>query len=134
MARSLRLPAGAAPPTIGPVDPAPDERSRPAELELALSRARWARRYRELLIDEVGSGRLSLVELLDHDRVEPLAGTIKVVVLLQALPGVGKVRARRGLDQVGAGESIRMGALSPQQRSELAGILSGPSGSGPARQ
>ena len=108
------------------MDGAPDERSGPDEVELARSRARWARRYRELLIEEVGGGRLDVAELLSHDRVEPLAGTIKVVVLLQALPGVGKVRARRALEQVGAAESIRVGALDPSQRAELARILAPP--------
>ena len=95
----------------------------PDGLLLARSRAGWARRYRELLIEEVAGGRLGPVELLAHDRVEPLAGTIKVVVLLQALPGVGKVRARRALEQVGVPESIRLGALDSRQRDRLAQAL-----------
>ena len=79
-----------------------------------------------LLIEEVAGGRLGPVELLAHDRLEPLAGTIKIVVLLQALPGVGKVRARRALEQVGGPESTRLGDLDSLRRDRLAHLLSAP--------
>jgi hypothetical protein len=114
------------------VDRGPDEESgAAADLQLVLSRARWARRYRELLIGEIAAGRLGLAELLAHDQVEPLAGTIKIVVLLQALPSVGKVRARRGLDHLAVAESTRLAALSPAQRQELARWLSAAGEAGP---
>jgi hypothetical protein len=70
--------------------------------------------------------------MLSHDHVEPLAGTIKAVVLLEALPGVGKVRARRALERVGASESIRLAALGADQRRRLLTILPVPAGAGPA--
>jgi hypothetical protein len=100
------------------------------DLDLARARARWARRYRELLVAEVAGGRLGAAEVLSHDRVEPLAGTIKAVVLLEALPGIGKVRARRALERVGAGASVRLAALGADQRRRLLTILPAPDGAG----
>lgn len=44
---------------------------------------------------------------------------IKVLKFLEALPGVGKVRARDIMDHIGIAENRRMKGLGAQQREEL---------------
>jgi len=46
-------------------------------------------------------------------------GKLKVVALLESLPGVGKVKARRIMEDIGISESRRVRGLGPQQRSSL---------------
>jgi ribosomal protein S13 len=44
---------------------------------------------------------------------------MKVVTLLESLPGVGKVRARRLMEEIGISESRRVRGLGGQQREAL---------------
>ena len=44
---------------------------------------------------------------------------MKVLAVLESLPGVGKVKARRTMDEVGIAESRRMRGLGDQQRAAL---------------
>jgi hypothetical protein len=57
----------------------------------AASRAR-----REEVVADVAAGRVELAAVL-AERTDPLVGAIKLVVVVQAVPGVGKVAARRAL-------------------------------------
>ncbi len=44
---------------------------------------------------------------------------MKVVTVLESLPGVGKVRARRMMEQIGISEARRVRGLGAQQRESL---------------
>jgi hypothetical protein len=79
--------------------------------------------YRHWLIEEVASGAIPLAELLVEGVDDPRAGTVKVVVLIQAAPGIGKVRARRAMAALGVPESARLGELDLPIRKELARAL-----------
>jgi len=64
-------------------------------------------------------GSTSLKELLDEADRDEVVGKMKVLTLLESLPGVGKVRARRLMEEIGISESRRVRGLGAQQRDAL---------------
>ena len=46
-------------------------------------------------------GSVSLKELLDQGQKSEVVGKMKVLNVLESLPGLGKVKARRAMDKVG---------------------------------
>lgn len=64
-------------------------------------------------------GSTTLQELLNVADGDDIVGKIKVLVLLESLPGVGKVKARRTMEELGISESRRVRGLGPQQREAL---------------
>ena len=48
-----------------------------------------------------------------------LRHSMRVLTLLESLPALGKVKARRLLDQIGISESRRIQGLGAKQRAEL---------------
>jgi hypothetical protein len=68
-------------------------------------------------------GSLTLAEALGRSD-EPAIGKLKVLALLEALPGVGKVKARRLMEEIGIADNRRVQGLGPQQRAALLEHLS----------
>lgn len=64
-------------------------------------------------------GSLSLQELFGLAEKDETISKIKVLALLESLPGVGKVKARRVMDEVGIAETRRVQGLGAQQRARL---------------
>ena len=62
-------------------------------------------------------GSLSLADALGSDDIH--IAKMKVVALLEALPKVGKVKARRIMDEIGIADNRRIQGLGAQQRSAL---------------
>lgn len=50
---------------------------------------------------------------------DPNIGKLKVVSMLESLPGVGKVKARRVMEEVGIADNRRVQGLGAQQRASL---------------
>ena len=50
-------------------------------------------------------------------------GKLKVVSLLESLPGVGKVKARKVMEEVGIADNRRVQGLGSQQRQSLLDAL-----------
>jgi ribosomal protein S13 len=50
-------------------------------------------------------------------------GKLKVVSLLESLPGVGKVKARRIMDDIEIADNRRVQGLGAQQKSKLLELL-----------
>src|SRR5437763_1673455 len=78
-----------------------------------------ARRRRAELREKLKMGSTSLKELLEEADRDEVVGKMKVVTLLESLPGVGKVRARRLMEDIGISESRRVRGLGGQQREAL---------------
>jgi hypothetical protein len=91
----------------------------------AFAHAEVARQYRLQLIEQIDLGELSLAELFDLDLTDPRARPVKAVVLLQVLPGVGKVAARKALDELDLDENVRIGQLDKVARGALVEALVG---------
>jgi hypothetical protein len=95
----------------------------PEQRQLALEKAAAARRTRAEVKDKLKIGSLSLSELFDaadrkDDEGEMLA-KLKVVSVLESLPGVGKVRARNIMSELDISESRRLRGLGANQRKAL---------------
>jgi hypothetical protein len=85
----------------------------------ALAKAAEARRARAELKEKLKMGSLTLKELLDQVEGDDIIGKMKVVAVLESLPGVGKVKARRCMEEIGISETRRVRGLGDQQRAAL---------------
>jgi hypothetical protein len=91
----------------------------PEQRQAALEKAAAARRQRAEVKEKLKMGSLTLRELFEQgDRDEVLA-KLKVVSVLESLPGVGKVRARRLMQELDISESRRLRGLGRNQRKDL---------------
>ena len=95
----------------------------PEQRQLALEKAAAARRQRAEVKDKLKIGSLSLPELFeaaDRNDVEgDMLAKLKVISVLESLPGVGKVRARNLMKELDISESRRLRGLGSNQRRAL---------------
>ncbi len=89
----------------------------PEQRTAALAKAAEARTARAEIKQRLKMGSMTLAEALDSDDVN--VGKLKVVSLLESLPGVGKVKARRLMEEIGIAETRRVRGLGTQQRRAL---------------
>ena len=61
----------------------------------------------------------SLDRLLGPGSADDTIGKLKVVSLLESLPGVGKVKARKIMDEIGIADNRRVQGLGQQQKAAL---------------
>lgn len=87
--------------------------------QAALEKAAAVRKQRAELKDRLKMGSVSLKELLDQGQNDEVIGKMKVINVLESLPGLGKVKARRAMDEVGISETRRVQGLGDQQRRKL---------------
>jgi hypothetical protein len=89
----------------------------PEQRAAALVKAAEARAARADIKARLKMGSMTLSEALDsHD---PNVAKLKVVSMLESLPGVGKVKARRVMEDVGIADNRRVQGLGAQQRAAL---------------
>ena len=69
--------------------------------------------------DLLKMGSLSLSELLAQADDDVILAKMKVLAVLESLPKLGKVKARRTMDEVGISDTRRLRGLGTQQRAEL---------------
>ena len=91
----------------------------PEQRAAALEKAGAARRARAELKERLKLGTLTLSELLSQADSDELVGKTKVLAVLESLPGVGKVKARRTMEEIGIAETRRLRGLGVQQRAAL---------------
>ncbi|MBO0732151.1 MAG: integration host factor [Acidimicrobiaceae bacterium] len=91
----------------------------PAQRQAALEKAAAARRLRAELKEKLKMGSITLKELLEQGDDDEVVGKMKVLAALESLPGLGKVKARRLMDEIGISESRRLQGLGDQQRKKL---------------
>jgi hypothetical protein len=91
----------------------------PEQRQAALEKAAKVRRERAEVKEKLKLGSLSLAELLEKAEKDETVGKMKVVSVLESLPGLGKVKARRLMETVGISESRRLQGLGAKQRAEL---------------
>ena len=91
----------------------------PEQRQAALEKAAAARRQRAELKDKLKMGSTSLQELFDMADKDELVGKMKVLSVLESLPGLGKVKARRLLEECEISETRRIQGLGTNQRRKL---------------
>ena len=83
----------------------------------ALEKAAQARHARAELREKVKTGKVSLKEVLDS--TDPIAERMKVSALIESLPGYGKAKAAKIMDELGISETRRVKGLGARQREQL---------------
>ena len=96
----------------------------PEQRQAALQKAAAARRQRAEVKEKLKMGSLSLRELFEQGDRDEILAKLKVVSVLESLPGVGKVRARRLMQELDISESRRLRGLGRNQRMALLGRFS----------
>ena len=91
----------------------------PEQRTAALAKAALARKARAELKDHLKTGRTTLKELLGKADKDETVGKMKVLAVLESLPGTGKVKARRLMETVGISETRRLQGLGAKQRDSL---------------
>jgi len=64
-------------------------------------------------------GSLTLAELLERSGDDLHIDKMKVLAVIESLPGVGKVKARRTMEEIGISDTRRVKGLGQQQRKAL---------------
>jgi hypothetical protein len=87
--------------------------------QAALDKAARVRRERAEVKEKLKMGSLVLSDVLQRAESDEVVGKMKVLSVLESLPGLGKVKARRLMEQVGISESRRLQGLGVNQREQL---------------
>ncbi|MCA1720726.1 MAG: hypothetical protein LC779_06350 [Actinobacteria bacterium] len=91
----------------------------PEQRAAALEKAAAARRARADLKVRLKSSGTSLTDVLVSGDTDDAIGKMRVEALLEALPGVGKVRAQRIMERLEISPSRRVRGLGSKQREAL---------------
>jgi len=91
----------------------------PEQRSAALEKAAAARRARADLKVRLKSSGTNLADVLASGDTDEAIGKMKVVAVLEALPGVGKVRAQRLMEKLEISPSRRVRGLGAKQREAL---------------
>lgn len=91
----------------------------PEQRKAALQKAAVARQIRADIKVKLKSSSASLHEVIAESKANEVIAKLKVVDLLQAMPGVGKVRAQEIMRRLSIAESRRLRGLGANQISAL---------------
>jgi hypothetical protein len=91
----------------------------PEQRAAALDKAAAARRARAGLKVQLKTGGATLAEVLTSGATDEVVGKMKVVAVLEAMPGVGKVRAQQIMERLEISPSRRVRGLGVKQREAL---------------
>jgi excinuclease UvrABC nuclease subunit len=90
----------------------------PEQRQQALEKAAIARKRRAELKGQLKSGKKSLKDVLSTSG-DDTVGKMKVSTVLESLPGVGKVRAQKLMEELDISPSRRVRGLGAKQRQML---------------
>lgn len=91
----------------------------PEQRAKALEKAAEARRVRATLKDDLKHSRVSLAQLIEDGKTDDILGKMKVLAALESLPGVGKIKAKTIMEEIGIADPRRIRGLGPHQAAEL---------------
>ncbi|MDO4796646.1 MAG: integration host factor, actinobacterial type [Coriobacteriales bacterium] len=83
----------------------------------ALEKAAAARHARAELREKIKSGSMTVEQVLDSE--DPIANRMKVSALIESLPGYGKAKAAKIMEDLGISPSRRVKGLGARQREQL---------------
>lgn len=91
----------------------------PEQRQAALVKAAASRRERAVVKNRLKHSGASLAEVIADGRTNEVIGKLRVVELLQSMPGIGKVRARQVMEKVKIAETRRVRGLGVKQAAAL---------------
>ena len=89
----------------------------------ALAKAAEARRARAEMKELLSTGSLTLSEVFEQAEDDEIIAGTKIYPLIVALPGMGKVKTKRLLEEHGISETRRLRGLGSRQRELLLELL-----------
>ncbi len=91
----------------------------PEQRAAALEKAAIARRERAEVRNRLKHSGASLADVLEEGQSNEVIGKMKVSAILESMPGVGKIRARKLMEQLGIAETRRVRGLGSNQLAAL---------------
>ena len=91
----------------------------PEQRAAALAKAAAARKARAALRDRLKHSGASLSDVLASGETDDVIGKMRVAAVLESMPGVGKVRAQRIMENLGISPNRRVRGLGTHQREAL---------------
>ncbi len=91
----------------------------PEQRQAALDKAAAARRERAKVKNRLKHAGGSLSEVLQAGQDDTVVGKMRVLDLLQSMPGVGKVRAQQLMERIGIAPTRRVRGLGSNQIAAL---------------
>lgn len=94
----------------------------PEQRIAALAKAAEARAARAEIKRQLKLGSMTVADALVSSDVN--VGKLKVIAMLESLPGLGKVKARKIMEEVGIADNRKIQGLGTQQKKALLEYLS----------
>jgi hypothetical protein len=91
----------------------------PEQRQAALDKAAASRRERAAVKNRLKHSGASITDVLRDGESNEVIGKMRVLDLLQSMPGLGKVRARQVMERLGIAESRRVRGLGSKQVAAL---------------
>ncbi|MET0928794.1 MAG: integration host factor, actinobacterial type [Aeromicrobium sp.] len=91
----------------------------PEQRAAALEKAALARQLRADVKARLKASTATLTDVIQEAKIDDVIAKLRVVDLLQAMPGVGKVRAQEIMQRIGIADSRRLRGLGANQVSAL---------------
>jgi hypothetical protein len=91
----------------------------PEQRQAALDKAAASRRERAEVKNRLKHSGASIADVLKEGQVNEVVAKMRVVDLLQSMPGLGKVRARQMMERLHISESRRVRGLGANQIAAL---------------
>lgn len=91
----------------------------PAQRAEALAKSTEVRQLRAEIKQALRDGRREVDAVIEEGKDDPRVGKMPVKDLLQAMPGVGRVKAERIMDEIGIASSRRVRGLGKHQADAL---------------
>ena len=91
----------------------------PEQRQAALDKAAASRRERAEVKNRLKNSGASIIDVIRQGQENEVVGKMRVIDLLQAMPGLGKVRAKALMDRLGIAESRRVRGLGVKQVAAL---------------
>jgi len=89
----------------------------PEQRAAALVKAAEARAARAVIKVQLKQGTLSVADAVVS--TDPNVGKLRVLAMLESLPGLGKVKARKIMEEVGIADNRKIQGLGNQQKKAL---------------
>ncbi len=91
----------------------------PEQRQAALAKAAQARQLRAEVKNRLKHSGATIAEVITESRANEVIAKLRVIDLLQSMPGVGKVRAKEIMARIGIADSRRLRGLGANQISAL---------------
>ncbi|MDT0201499.1 integration host factor, actinobacterial type [Nocardioides sp. AE5] len=91
----------------------------PEQRQAALDKAAASRRERAEVKNRLKNSGASISDVLREGQTNEVIGKMKVIDLLQSMPGLGKVRAKALMERLSIAESRRVRGLGIKQLAAL---------------